>query len=223
MSDADKATAPAQDPQIAQLRAELAEERRNHQNLRQAFNQRDEEIKAARRAVQQQPTYEPEYEDPEPPQRGNGHSRYSDEDIEELRFKQAKVDFLASNPGAHEEWAKINAIILDQTRASEYAAWDARGRVNYERVIRDIHRDLRWQAVEEARKAAAASPTPVTPVAQPTGTLTQGSSTTTPGPNPVPDFDRMSPQERQQTMLDRGMVEVDPSDPPRIYTPQRRA
>lgn len=224
-NDADKAQTPAQDPELARLRQELEVSNRNYANLRSAYNQRDAEAQEAKRILAQR-TQSATQEDPgEPaPQPSNGHSpRYTDEDFERMAFRQAKIEFLAMNPGAHEEWAKINAVILDPAKAPEYAAWDAQGRVNYERVIKDIHRDLKWQEIEAARKAAAASPAPALAAAQPTGTLISGAHTSSPGPGGgMVNYDRMKPEEIQQDMISTGKIEIDANDPPRARVYQKQ-
>lgn len=221
-NEADKPTSPAQDPELLRLRQELDRANQNYANLRSSYNQRDQEAAEARRilAENQRRSTMNDYQEEEvvqPKQNGNGGITLTQDEYDEIRFRTAKTEFLLQNEDGRKYWDRINAIILDPTKAGEYAAWDGRGRVNFDRAIKDIHRDLRWQEVEEARRQAAAQPPPAPAPAQPSGTLISGAHTSSSGPTgALPDLDKMTPKERQKAMIDAGYVEIDPEDPPRL-------
>lgn len=216
-TNADNPNGPAQSDAV-DYKALYEKEAKEKADLRRAYNQRDQEIRAAReaanRAANQPVDYGYQEEEPQQVPRGGNINKYGDQDIEAIHFRQARNEFLLMNPEGREYWDRINQVFADESRLSNFAAWDGNGRPNFERAIRDIYRDIRWQEMEAAKaKAAATNPTPAAPVrpASPSP-LISGGSAPMPSASGLGDPNEMTPEQLFEVLQSDPSVN-DPHDP----------
>lgn len=205
------APAPATD-EVSLLRAQIAAAEAKYAELRAAYNRRDQEVAAARR--QQPPaqtaTAPVVYEDPD-----NAGGGIDPAEFENIRAETAYNRVMFTTPDFNKHRAKFDEILNDPAKAARYAVFDGRGRVNYERAMRDIVRDLELEALRSAPQTPAGqAPAPARPNVAPAltpqhATISGGASSAAPS---AIDLDSATPEELLAEMERLGMV--DPNDRP---------
>lgn len=219
MSDADNPQGPAPDPrdvELARLRKEILDNRRY-------VNSRDEELKALRQQLQarNQPAFQPAYEEPEEPAPYDGGGRFDSEQRKQREmqrdFELAETRFLVKNPEAAKKWAKVDEVVqkmkTDPYLASEYVSRDENGDINWNKMFKDIYKDIELAELKAVRTTpASASATPSIPP----GAHTISGGVTTPQESGTFDLKNATADEILAEMQKAGLV--NPEDP--ISTPR---
>lgn len=202
---ADNPNGPATEGAI-DYKSMYEQEQKKHSDLRRAYNQRDQEIRAAREAAQSRNRPDPlDYQEEEAAPAPT--SRYGEEDLEDIRFRLARNEFLALNGDGKDYWDRINQVILDESRVAPFAVWDRKGRPNYEATIRSIYRDMRLSEMEAAKAKAAATAPPPAPARPNLAPVISGGAASAETSFPHPDDMSM------EDLFGAAQQLADPNDP----------
>jgi hypothetical protein len=197
--------APNADLEAARKELELQKQRNEAQRqqyevFRQQYEQRIQQLQGGYQTT----GYQPEQVDSSDAalQQMQQQLNRSNEEMGLMRYK-------VENPNWQDSWEQVQQIINDPVKAQEVAVFDQTGRPDFARSLTNAQRMVELEELRQAKqKAAEAKATQAQEQDRQKGMATISGVAASEGEEEI-DVEKLSAQE----MLDKGIIEVDPTDP----------